>query len=198
MKIKMNCEKWIIVVLICLLLICIFCMSNCNILNWITVAGSIWACSIAYSQLQRMNTTDSNRFLIELRNAFSEERRWKVHQAIYTNDNIYLADHLDDVNDYLGLFEICEEMIANKSLDQGVFEKLYLYRLRRIMSNEFVVNYLEKTSEDWVNFYNLIKRFPKLKEKFNESKSDSKGSISKTDDSASKTKNGLQFKKIEI
>ena len=66
------------------------------------------------------------------------------------------------------------------------------------MSNEFVVNYLEKTSEDWVNFYNLIKRFPKLKEKFNESKSDSKGSISKTDDSASKTKNGLQFKKIEI
>ena len=196
----MNCEKWIIVVLICLLLICIFCMSNCNILNWITVAGSIWACSIAYSQLQQMNTTDSSRFLIELRNAFSEERRWAVYCAIKGGevDDEYVKNNEAEINDYLGLFEICEEMIVNESIKKETFKKLYYFRLECIMECKALVDYLNGSCIYWANFYNLMKRFPELEKKFDESKSDSKGSMSKTDDSASKTKNGLQFKKIEI
>lgn len=188
--------------LVLCLVICLLCIGDykSSTADCIIAIITLLTCFIAYIQLKKINTTDSSRFLLELRTAFSEGRRWTVHCDIKDGrvDDEYVKENGAKIDDYLGLFEICEEMIANGSLTKKTFKKLYYFRLECIIKCKAIVDYLKGSYIFWGNFYNLIKRFPKLEEKFNESKSDSKGSMSKTDDSASKTKNGLQFKKIEI
>ena len=129
-------------------------------------------CYIAYIQLRRINATDSSRFLLELRESFSEKRRWKIHRAIKNKtqkDMDYLEKHKVEVNDYLGLFEICEEMIERKTIHTETFRNFYLYRLEYLLSNSWV---LKKLLDDdisyWPKLYKLMKRFPELKEEYYE------------------------------
>lgn len=152
--------------------------TNADIANWITaivtcVATSIavGALVIAYKQLRRINATDSSRFLLELRDAFSKKHRWKVHCSIKANDNglKYLYNHTAELDDYLGLFEICEVMISKGTMTVRDFSIFYLYRLEYILENNYILNKLvtEKTSY-WINFSKLFKRFPELKEEYYE------------------------------
>lgn len=148
-----------------------------NITDWITAIATCFTALAAFftfflarKQLYRISSTDSSRFLLELREAFSEERRWKVHYDIKNEivDKKYVDDNDTELNDYLGLFEICEEMISNGSLVQEVFKKLYYFRLECLLDCEPIVKYLRESIEYWPNLINLFKRFPELKEDYYE------------------------------
>ena len=77
-----------------------------------------------------------------------------------------------DLDDYLGLFEVCEIMIKNKSIELGDFKKLYGYRLQNLLCNNKVVYFkLILELEYWDNLYNLFVRcFDKHKSEFDEIK----------------------------
>lgn len=135
----------------------------------ITMLITGMGCYIAYIQLQKINATDSSRFLLELRDSFSEKRRWKIHKAIKNNSNGYLENHDTEVDDYLGLFEICEVMINKGTMTVKDFSIFYFYRLEYILGNNYILNKLvtEKASY-WTNISKIFKRFPELKEEYYE------------------------------
>ena len=66
---------------------------------------------------------------IELRKLFSEKNRFNVHLNLrpggkWSNNNL---DNLTNeewgfIDDYLGLFEVCETMLSDKILDKDLFE----------------------------------------------------------------------------
>ena len=124
---------------------------------------------LARKQLKNINATDSSRFLLELRDSFSEKRRWRIHRAIKNNSNGYLKKNDTEVDDYLGLFEICEVMINKGTMTVVDFKNFYFYRLEYILDNSFILEKLltEKASY-WANFSKLFKRFPELKEEYYE------------------------------
>ena len=141
-----------------------------NILAWITAIATLGTFAVAWWQLHRINKTDSSRFLLELRDSFSEKKRWKVHYAIKTNtetDAIYLKEHKTDVDDYLGLLEICEEMIERKTLSIDSFKNFYHYRLKYILRNTYMIKkLLNDDISYWPKLYKLINRFPDLRESY--------------------------------
>lgn len=187
--ISVKKSKWIIGVIIfiafsiCFYKLVYFLYINTNCKNTVTdciiaVATIITmlitgiGCCIAYIQLQKINATDFSRFLLELRESFSDKRRWKTHCAIRNKtlkDLDFLETHKAEVNDYLGLFEICEEMIERKTIPVETFKNFYLYRLEYMLSNTWV---LKKLLDDdisyWPKLFKLMKRFPELKEDYYE------------------------------
>ena len=148
-----------------------------DIADWITAIATCAAALaailtffVARKQLNKIRYTDSSRFLMELRDSFSEKRRWKVHCDIKENrvDSNYINERNAEINDYLGLFEICEEMIANGSLDKVIFKKLYYFRLECIMDCAPLVEMIISGISYWSNLIKLFKRFPELKEDYYE------------------------------
>ena len=131
----------------------------------VTAVATCVAAAVACWQLNRINATDSSRFLLELRDAFSEKHRWEVHCAIKNKDNEYLKTHEPEVDDYLGLFEICEKMIEKGTITANDFSNFYLYRLEYILNNAFILEkFLNEKVLYWTSFSKLLKRFPGLKE----------------------------------
>ena len=149
-------------------------IANANGTEWITAIATCVAAVVAvgtlivaYMQLKRINSTDSSRFLLELRDAFSEEKRWEVHRAIKDSSNGYLENHDIEVDDYLGLFEICEIMINKGTMTVEDFKNFYFYRLEYILDNSFILEkLLTEKAFYWANFSRLFKRFPELKEDY--------------------------------
>lgn len=142
------------------------------IASFITALVAVGTLIVAYIQLRSINATDSSRFLLELRDSFSEKRRWKIHRAIKNKaqkDLDYLENHKVEVNDYLGLFEICEEMIERQTIPEDTFRTFYLYRLEYMLGNTWI---LKKLLDDdisyWPKLYKLMNRFPELKEEYYE------------------------------
>ena len=140
-----------------------------DLANWITAIATCATAAVAWIQLRRINATDSSRFLLELRDSFSEKRRWKIHCAIRNHDNEFLKSNDASVDDYLGLFEICEVMIDKGTITVNDFKNFYFYRLEYILDNSFILEKLlnEKASY-WRNISKLFKRFPELKEEYYE------------------------------
>ena len=172
MKFK-NFFIWIGIACFCLL-IYMFCTNDCgsSVADSITAIVAFLTCALAWWQLRRINATDSSRFLLELRESFSEKRRWKVHRAIRNKtaeDISYLENHKAEVNDYLGLFEICEEMIERKTISVETFRNFYYYRLEYILDNPWIIKkLLDDDISYWPKLFKIMKRFPELKEDYYE------------------------------
>ncbi|MBO7429879.1 MAG: hypothetical protein J6U56_02545 [Spirochaetia bacterium] len=141
-----------------------------DIYNWITAISTFCAFCVAWYQLNKIKRTESSRFLLELRESFSEEKRWKIHCAIKNNtttDAIYLQENKADVDDYLGLLEICEEMLERKTLSLDSFKNFYHYRLKYILRNDFMIKkLLDDDISYWPKLYKLMNRFPDLKDTY--------------------------------
>lgn len=124
---------------------------------------SVFAAVIAliFTSLQYMKNRKivQGKFLLDLREKFSEDRRYRIHLALRNNQPINDWDALDD---YMGLFEICEIMIRNKTLKIEDFNDLYKYRLGNIiLSREIVFHKLVCEYKSWNNFYLLLEHsFP--------------------------------------
>ena len=63
------------------------------------------------------------------------------------------------VEAYMGLFEHCEGLLAEKLIDEGTFNDIYRYRISNIVTNEEI--YRTKLIENpagWIRFLALMKR----------------------------------------
>ncbi|MBA7539072.1 hypothetical protein ES705_31350 [subsurface metagenome] len=118
---------------------------------------------------RKNNRISKSTFLLELRDKFQEDKRYKIHIALKNGEKI---ENWTDLDDYLGLFEVCEIMIRNKSIELHDFKKLYGYRLQNILSNDKVVYFkLILEFKYWDNLYNLLERcFDKHTKEFDDLK----------------------------
>lgn len=63
------------------------------------------------------------------------------------------------VEDYLGIFEICERMLARKIINKKMFISLYEYRIHNFLVNKKLAKEkLILEYNDWFYFYKLLKR----------------------------------------
>lgn len=78
--------------------------------------------------------------------------KWQAEPPLDSADKI-------KINDYLGLFEICEYMIQRKIIDEKMFRGLYEYRLYNFKSNKaLAINKLVLEHADWSKLYELLHR----------------------------------------
>jgi len=119
---------------------------------------------------QKSNNISKSTFLLELREKFGTERRHEVHKILRNGE---IIEDWSDLDDYLGLFEVCEMMIKNRTIELQDFEKLYKHRLGNILHNEKVVFCkLVEEFDNWDDLYSLLCRcFPQCRQEFNELKS---------------------------
>jgi len=97
---------------------------------------------------------------MKLREMFDTEARIYVHSKL-RNDSKWAPSSQEDwvkVDDYLGLFEICEKMLQDKVLDDDMFKSSYLYRIENI-TNNISINEKLKSDEDWSLFKRLLDRY---------------------------------------
>jgi len=141
-------------------------MSLERILSIVSTIILIFALFVSISEFRKNNNISKSNFLLELREKFMIERRLRIYKALRNEEKI---EDWTDLDDYLGLFEICEIMIKNKTIEFQNFEKLYKYRLRNILCNKEVVFYkLVEESDSWIDLYSLLDRsFPECSEEFN-------------------------------
>lgn len=100
------------------------------------------------NEVRISNDIAKGTFHLELRNMFSEERRWEVHENIMTGT----PNDINKLRDYLGVFEICYTMLLNGTLDEDLFRQSYYYRLSAIEHNEQCNNEINMN----VNFYTKL------------------------------------------
>jgi len=60
--------------------------------------------------------------------------------------------------DYLGLFENCEVLVQDHSLDARVFKRLFGYRIRNLARLEYVIEMINQPDEDWELFKSALRR----------------------------------------
>jgi len=128
---------------------------------------AIFALIISIITLCRSNKISKSTFLLELREKFQEEKRHKIHDKLQENKKIEDKEEID-LDDYLGLFEVCEIMMKNKSIEKDDFKNLYEYRLQNFLnSKEWVYKKLVLEYDKWDMLYKLLKRcFDKHKDEF--------------------------------
>ncbi|MGL5912647.1 MAG: hypothetical protein ACRCZB_00670 [Bacteroidales bacterium] len=128
------------------------------IVNAFLVLTNVVSIGILIYQIKKSKNVAKCTFLLELRDKFREEKRHEIHLAIDNKTQINGNDW-NDVDDYLGLFEVCYIMIKNKVLLLEDFKNLYLYRIQNILKNEEVVcRTLLQYSENWTLFYKLLQK----------------------------------------
>jgi len=110
----------------------------------------------------RNTKSATNQFWLGLRDRFAEEKRYSAHKRIRENKTI---EEWADVDDYLGLFEVCEIMLRKKTIRIGAFRALYGYRLSNLLFHDEIVFYkFVMEVKHWGLLYSLIERtFPKAK-----------------------------------
>ena len=118
---------------------------------------------------QKSNNISKSTFLLELREKFGTERRHEVHKILRNGKEI---EDWADLDDYLRLFEVCEMMIKNRTIEFQDFEKLYRYRLGNILHDKKVVFCkLVEQFDSWDDLYSLLNRcFPECEQEFDELK----------------------------
>lgn len=151
------------------MIICLTFKNFVDIAQIITGFAAIAALIFSYVGFRKSNKISKSTFLLDLRDKFHEDKRYKTHYALRGDKKI---ENWIDLDDYLGLFEVCEIMIQNKSIELHDFKKLYGYRLQNILCNDKVVYFkLILEFEYWDNLYKLLERcFDQHKKEFEELK----------------------------
>jgi hypothetical protein len=63
------------------------------------------------------------------------------------------------VEDYMGLFEHCENLLAKKLIDIETFKSIFSYRIKNILANKIIVEEkLIKEKDGWTDFLKLLKK----------------------------------------
>ncbi len=139
--------------------ICGIQVSIINIAQIATGFAAVAALFLTIVSNSRTNDVSRSQFWLGLREQFSEERRFEVHKTIRGNLTI---TNWPEVDDYLGLFEVCEIMLRKKTIDLDDFKTLYQYRLINIIYHDEVIFYkLVLEIRNWYLLYDLLCRvFP--------------------------------------
>ena len=120
----------------------------------LTGLAAIGALALGIRTNQKNTDSTKSQFWMDLRTQFSKQSRFAVHKAIRENHHIL---EWAEVDDYLGLFEVCYIMIRNGTLNPNDFRTLYGYRLASILSHDEICFYklfLEVTH--WHLLYDLF------------------------------------------
>lgn len=132
-----------------------------------TIIASILAViALVYTALQiRQNRLNNQgKFWLELEKMFS--RHDEVHinlrpGGIWAENDQGPQTALEwaKVEDYMGLFEHCEILIAKGLIDYETFKSIFSYRIYNILANrEIVVGKLVENHQNWTDFYHLLDR----------------------------------------
>ena len=134
--------------------------------NIVTIIGlplAIVSIVFAILQQRQAKKVEEGTFLIELRKMFSEhnyvhfklrnEGEWSENEIPNT------PEEWGKIDAYLGLLELCEILIQNKSLSEKHFSTQYGYRLENIMNNDQIILKLRDEKESWTNLFLLFARF---------------------------------------
>jgi len=110
-------------------------------------------------------TRRTNRalFWLDLRRMFAAHER--IHRLLRP-DGDWASNNLGpkpeewpEVEAYLGLFEICEDLLAEGLIDDATFQKGYAYRIGNIVDNETIRREKPvKRAQYWTRFLSLATR----------------------------------------
>jgi hypothetical protein len=141
---------------------------------WITVAGVIaglgglfftWkAVTDAAKKAAQDAIATRATFSVNLRQAFDSHR--EAHTKLrplgpWHGSTTEPSDPTDyaKVELYMGLFELCDELLEQKLVQENIFLAQYMYRLNNLLTNSFVTNAkLTKHRQGWLHFINLCYR----------------------------------------
>lgn len=120
-------------------------------------------------QLRKNARIAEGQFLIELTKMFAEHEEvhvqlrpagsWRNGKANPNTPEEWVA-----IDNYMGLFERCEILIRQKTLDPSVFAGLFGYRLDNILSQPAIVGKKLVGGESmyWADFISLLDRMQKM------------------------------------
>lgn len=131
------------------------------------VAGlAIGVASLAYTaySVAMGRKTARAQFWLDLRDRFAKHD--PVHRKLRPGgewaepgSGPKSAEDWADLEAYLGLFEHCEVMLAERLIDLSTFQAIYEYRIRNILANHAIVQEkLVKRAAGWLRFINLVRR----------------------------------------
>ena len=130
------------------------------------VAATIGIVSLVIAAYNTSINRRTNRaqFWVDLRQLFATHDR--VHRLLrpagaWASESRGPSnpDEWADVEAYLGLFEVCEDLIAQNLIDAGTFKKGYAYRISNILENRPICRAkLVENAEYWARFLSLTKR----------------------------------------
>ncbi|MEI8203092.1 MAG: hypothetical protein WCH34_08785 [Bacteroidota bacterium] len=128
----------------------------------VTGFAAFIALFLTFFQFRKTDKSSKGKFLLDLRELFSNDRRYQIHLKLRNGERV---NNWSDIDDYMGLFEICEIMIKNGTISFEEFDCLYRYRIINIVNNKTIVFFkLDLESKSWKNFYCLLSRlFPEAK-----------------------------------
>jgi hypothetical protein len=124
-----------------------------------TIIIAILAFVFSIYQFIKGYRINSGVFLLQFRECFCEDKKYKLHVKLRNGDKLE-SDDWPIIDDYMGLFEVMNIMIRNGALDRNNVIQLYEYRLLNIVkSSEIFYHKLICEYKSWKNFYLLLKLF---------------------------------------
>lgn len=127
--------------------------------------ASLLALIISVKAFNRESKFAEATFWLQLREIFNSPDRRRVHldlrEAKWKNSAPARSEVEEwaKIEEYMGLFEVCEGLLAKKILNQETFVRLYEYRLFNLCKNhEIIKRKLVCEHYDWELFYQLLSR----------------------------------------
>jgi len=132
-----------------------------------TISGAVIAIIVLWytgRQVHQNTKISRGQFWLELEKMFSDHD--DVHLKLRpggewstNNSGPSTAKEWATVEDYMGLFEHCEILLAKGLIDIETFKSLFSYRLRNIIANETIVRgKLIQEKRDWTHFISLLNK----------------------------------------
>ncbi|MCG8410128.1 MAG: hypothetical protein MI739_02465 [Bacteroidales bacterium] len=125
--------------------------------------GALSALIISLSQIKKNSKFNEANFWLTLREMFNTSNRVNIHEDLRKGK--WIAEvpknhqYWIKLEDYLGIFEICERMLARRIINKKMFISLYEYRIYNFLANkEIAKRKLILEYSDWFYFYKLLKR----------------------------------------
>ncbi|MCB9230094.1 MAG: hypothetical protein H6581_00400 [Bacteroidia bacterium] len=123
--------------------------------------GALAALIISILQLKKNSMINEANFWLSLREIFNTEDRVKVHQGFRNAQWRHNAPQNNEewilIEDYLGLFEVCQKLLEKKVISQEMFKNLYEYRIYNFLNNrEAAIRKLVCEYYDWAILYQLL------------------------------------------
>lgn len=125
--------------------------------------GALAALVISILQIKKDSKFSEANFWLTLRELFHHSDRICVHND-FRDSKWKSAKPTENtewirIEDYLGLFEICERMLERKIINEKMFRSLYEYRVYNFLQNTEVAKCkLLYEHYDWEYLYKLLNR----------------------------------------
>lgn len=129
------------------------------ILNIASIAIALMTATALGLQILRERKGRKADMLLALRREFAEPDRVRVHKALRNRewDTGIPEEMWSLIDDYLGLFEICWELVKDGVVSLESFANYYEYRVHNILNSaEIVEAKLEQEAQSWKYFLHLV------------------------------------------